>query len=46
MDKEKYLEDKPITDEELQKLKETLPKNQKIVEVTPQHFKILTRLKE
>lgn len=46
MDTEKFLEDKKVTKEELQETKEKLPKDQRLVEVSPDHFKVLTRLKE
>lgn len=44
--KEKFIEDKPASTEELNKLREELPKNQRLVEVSPDHFKVLKRLNE
>ncbi len=42
---EKFLEDQPVTDEKLQELRETLPKDKRVVEKTPNHFVILERMK-
>ena len=41
----KYLEDKPVSDDELSKLRESLPKEKKLMEVTPKHFRILERMR-
>lgn len=46
MDEKKYLEDKEVSDDELQKLRETLSKDQRLIETTPNHFKVLKRLAE
>lgn len=40
----KYLEEKPISDEELAKLKEDLPKGKRLVETSPNHYKVLERM--
>jgi len=42
----KFLEGKPITSEELQQLRETLPKNKRLVEISPQHYKVLEVFRE
>ncbi len=40
------LDEKVITKEELQKIKEELPKDKRIVEVGSEEFKTLTRMQE
>jgi|ADurb_Leu_01_Slu_FD_contig_21_1410176_length_937_multi_3_in_0_out_0_1 hypothetical protein len=45
MDEEKYLNDEPVAEDKLKELKETLPKDKRLVEKTPNHFVVLERLK-
>lgn len=41
---EKLFEGKPISEEELKKLREELPKDKRLVEVKPNEFKVLVKL--
>jgi hypothetical protein len=43
-EKKKLLEGKEVTEQELQKIREDLPKNKRLVEDGPGNFRILERL--
>lgn len=42
---EKFLEGKKVSEEELKKLREELPKDKKLIEVAPNHYKVLGRIR-
>jgi len=41
---QKLFEGKPVADAELQKIREDLPKDKRLIEVKPNEYKVLTKL--
>jgi hypothetical protein len=41
---EKLFEGKPVTEAELKKIREDLPKDQRLVEVKPNEYKVLVKM--
>jgi hypothetical protein len=42
----KLFEGKPVTDTDLQKIREDLPKDKRLIEVKPNEYKVLVKLNE